>query len=162
MAAVRASGKLAGAYHFAWPNQNPTTEAANFVKAAGLRPGELACLDMERQTAGESWATRVAYALTWCSEVKRQTGATPLIYVNWNWIKGMRSAATAAQWAELTTYPCWLAEWSDVAGQHSTINGQGGTSEGGWPIAMHQYGVINGLDRDYTADIDGLRKLAKP
>lgn len=160
IAAVRAAGKLAGAYHFAWPNQNPLTEAANFVGAADLRPGELAALDMEREKAGESWETRVAYALAWCDEVKRLTGATPLVYVNWSWVKGLRSAATATQWARLTKYPCWLAEWSGTAGDFSTIDGQ--TGEGGWPVGMHQYAVIDDLDRDYIPNITSVRLLAKP
>lgn len=160
IAAVRAAGKLAGAYHFAWPNQDPLKEAANFVAAAGLRSGELAALDMERSDGGESWSARVAYALAWCGEVKRLTGATPLVYANWSWIKGLRSAATASQWANLTKYSCWLAEWSGAAGVHSTIDGQ--TGGRGWPIAMHQYGVIDGLDRDYIPDVSSVHLLAKP
>ena len=51
----------------------------------------------------------------------------------------MRSAATAAQWAQLTSYPCWLADYSGVGGQHSTINGQTGTSEGGVITGPEQF-----------------------
>ena len=116
---------------------------------------------MERQTAGESWATRVSYAINWLAAVKSRTGATPLIYLNWSWIKGLRTAATAAQWAQLTSYPLWLAEYTNVPGKHSTVTSKDGTSQDSWPILLHQY-AVDTLDRDYTPDIDGLRKLAKP
>ena len=86
-----------------------------------------------------------------------------MIYLNWTWIKGMRTAATAAQWAELTSYPLWLAEYTNVPGKHSTVTSKDGTSQDSWPIILHQYGSnAAGLDGDYTPDIDGLRKLAKP
>ena len=33
-------------------------------------------------------------------------------------------------------------------------------SSKGWPILLHQYGVVDGLDRNFTPDIAALRALA--
>ena len=157
--AVRTAGKLAGAYHFAWCNQDPLKEAANFLAGAALKPGDMAALDLERETAGESWATRVTYALAWLDEVKAKTGATPLVYVNWNWIKGLRTAATVAQWDRLVAYPLWLAQWTGTAGQFDTVSPKTGSSKG-WPVVVHQYAVVDNLDRNWTPDLAALRALA--
>ena len=162
VAAVRAAGKRCGAYHFAWCNQDPLKEAANFLAGAALKPGDIAALDLERETAGETWAVRVAYALAWLDEVKAKSGATPVVYVNWNWIKGMRTAATLAQWDRLTQYPLWIAEWTGTPGDHSTVTAKDGSNPDDWPILIHQYGVIVGLDRNWTPDIAKLRAVAVP
>ena len=149
MDAVRAGGLLAGAYHFAHCKQDPKVEAAHFVKTAALLPGEVAALDLERETDGESWPVRVAYALTWLRQVRAATGARPLVYANWSWIKGLRTACTLEQWAELTSYPLWLAEYSGVPGKHSTVTAKDGSSEDSWPIACHQWtNNDGGLDGD--------------
>jgi GH25 family lysozyme M1 (1,4-beta-N-acetylmuramidase) len=156
-----ASGaKFLGAYHFAWPNQDPAKEATHFLATAALKPGQLALLDMERAEAGESWATRVAYALAWLDAVKAATGAAPLLYLNWSWIKAMRTAATADQWKRLTAYPLWLADWSGVPGKHSTVTSKDGTNPDSWPILLHQYAVLDGIDRNWTPDLAALRATA--
>lgn len=154
-----AGAKFLGAYHFAWTNQDPHVEADNFLKYAALRKGEMAFLDIERSTAGESWETRVAYTIEWCEHVAAYTGATPLIYANWNWIKGLRTAATVAQWDRLTDFPLWLAEWTGVPGKHSTVSPKTGSSKG-WPVLLHQYGVVDNIDRNWTPDLAALRALA--
>lgn len=155
-----AGGKFLGAYHFAWTNQDPLKEAENFLAHSALGEGEIAALDMERADAGESWETRVAYALAWCDEVKEKTGATPLIYLNWTWIKGLRTAATLEQFDRLITYPLWLAEWTGVAGQHSTVTHKDGAGQDCWPVLIHQYAVADGLDRNWTPDLNKLKAIA--
>lgn len=154
--------KVAGAYHYGWPVQDPTVEAEHFVSTADLGPGEIAALDLERTADGDSWANRVMYALTWLRYVYAATGARPLIYLNWSWIKSLRTAATAAQWAELTSFPLWLADWSNVPGKHATVTSKDGTSQDSWPILIHQYGVVDGIDRDWTPNLTALRAIAVP
>lgn len=162
-----AGAKFLGAYHFAWPNQDPALEVANYLTAATLRPGDLAMLDAEDWGTGPHptpemlatpWTQRLAYVLAWLDAVKAATGATPLIYLNWTWIKGLRSAATAEQWARLTAYPLWLAEPTGTPGQHSTVTSKDGSSEDSWPIVLHQY-LVDSLDHDWTPDLAKLKAL---
>ena len=164
VAAVRAASKLVGHYHFAWTQQDPAKEAANFLAASDIRVGDLVALDIEKGDDGATWATRLVYTLAWLDAVKAATGAKPLVYANWNWVKGLRTAATLEQWARLTAYPLWLAEWSNVPGQHSTVTSKDGTNQDSWPIHVHQYGVLDGvggrLDRNWTRDIAALKALA--
>jgi GH25 family lysozyme M1 (1,4-beta-N-acetylmuramidase) len=160
IAAVRDSGKLAGSYHFAWPNQDPIAEAQNFVTYASLRSGELACLDLENWDAknpatmsGTPWTQRLDYAIAWLDEVKRLTGATPLVYVNWDWIKNLRAAAgvtsangwaSTPKWAALTAYPLWIAQYVSP-GKFDTVSGE-------WRIVMHQWtNNDGGLDGDWIS-----------
>lgn len=156
-----AGGKFLGAYHFAWTGQDPLKEADNFLATAALKPGDLAFLDAEKynDTDPIDWAKSVTFCLTWLDTVKARTGATPLVYVNWNWIKGLRTAATVAQWERLVTYPLWIAQWTNTAGQYDTVSPKTGSSKG-WPVALHQYGVIDNLDRNWTPDRAALRALA--
>lgn len=163
-----AGRKFLGAYHFAWANQDPLKEAANFLTYAALKPGEMAFLDVENWGTGShptpemlatSWATRVGFALAWLDEVRAKSGAVPVVYANWDWIKNLRLAATSAQWARLTAYPLWLADYSGTGGKHSTVTSKDGTSPDSWPIVLHQY-LVDTLDRNYTPDLAALRALA--
>ena len=115
---------------------------------------------LDHEEALGTWAQRVAYAVAWLDEVKRLTGATPLIYLNWYWIQNMRTAATQAQWDRLVSYPLWLAEWSKVPGQHSTVTSKDGANPDSWPILIHQYAVVDNLDRDWTPDLKALQAHA--
>lgn len=161
-----AKKKKVGAYHFAWCNQNPVTEANNFFAAAQLQEGQLACVDLEdwgpKDTAGVrtamvgiTWAMRVTYALAWLKEFRRLTNGTviPLLYMNWDWIKNFRTAATTAQWAELTSYPLWLADYgAGVAGSFPSVNPKvaGGPT---FTVFMHQWtNNEGGLDGDALMD----------
>lgn len=155
-----AGSKFLGAYHFAWTAQDPLKEAENFLAYAMLKPGELVFLDAEKynDTDPIDWAKSVNFCLTWLDTVKARTGVKPAVYLNWNWIKGLRTAATVAQWERLVEYPLWLAQWTKVPGQHDTVSPKTGSSKG-WPIVLHQYDVDT-LDRNYTADIAALKALA--
>ena len=166
-------GKRHGAYHFAWPNQDPLLEAAHFVRVAALKPGEIACLDVENwgdgtQMAATPWAKRVAYALTWLREVKRLIpGVTPFIYMNWDWVKNFRTASSSAQWAELCTYPVWLADYdSNAPGVHPTVNPKvaGGVT---LTVVLHQWTASRpandgGLDGNALEDPAAWNRYAVP
>lgn len=154
-----AGSKFLGAYHFAWTGQDPLKEAENFITRAALRPGDMAFLDAEKynDTDPIDWAKSVNFCLTWLDTVKARTGVTPLVYVNWNWIKGLRTAATVAQWERLVAYPLWLAQWTNVPGKFDTVSPKAGSAKG-WPVLLHQYGVIDGLDRNYTPDLKALKE----
>jgi GH25 family lysozyme M1 (1,4-beta-N-acetylmuramidase) len=73
---VRA-GLVPGAYHFGWPTQDPTVEAANYVAAVApyVTTGFLHWLDLERRTDGANYAGRTAaqikaWATTWITAVQ--------------------------------------------------------------------------------------------
>ncbi|MEW1774666.1 GH25 family lysozyme [Streptomyces sp. NPDC086777] len=75
---IKAAGLIAGAYHFAWPNQSAATEAANYIAAvkAHAGPGFLHWLDLEaysdrRNYQGRTAAQIRAYASAWIAAVKK-------------------------------------------------------------------------------------------
>ncbi|MBB6415845.1 GH25 family lysozyme [Streptomyces sp. AK010] len=75
---IKAAGLVAGAYHFAWPNQSAATEAANYIAAvkAYAGPGFLHWLDLEaysdrRNYKGRTAAQIKAYASAWIAAVKK-------------------------------------------------------------------------------------------
>lgn len=75
--AVIDAGLVPGAYHFGWPNQSATTEAANYVAAVKphARPGFVHWLDLERRSdganyAGISAAGILSYAKAWIKAVQ--------------------------------------------------------------------------------------------
>ncbi|MFD7990728.1 glycoside hydrolase family 25 protein [Streptomyces mexicanus] len=74
---IKASGLVPGAYHFAWPNQDVNTEAANYIGA--VRPyagkGFTHWLDLERYSDGRNYAGRTAaqiraWVTTWVATVQ--------------------------------------------------------------------------------------------
>lgn len=81
IAGIKAAGLVAGAYHFAWPNQDPVAESANYIGA--VRPyasrGFVHWLDLERRGDGANYAGMSdagirAWASRWITEV---SGAFP-------------------------------------------------------------------------------------
>lgn len=155
---LAAAGRLTGSYHFAWPEQDVVKEAQHYLQTAKPASGQIVALDLEHDGAS-TWPARVAYALAWLRYVENATGAIPLVYVNWTWIKGLRSAATVAEWEELTTFPLWLAEWTKTPGQHSSVDAKPGSSSQ-WDVLIHQYDVIDNIDRNWTPDLNALRSIA--
>ncbi|MFB7461317.1 GH25 family lysozyme [Streptomyces sp. NPDC056188] len=78
IAGIQAAGLVPGAYHFAWPNQDATVEAANYIAAVGpyAGPGFLHWLDLERYGDGRNYRGRTAtqikaYAEAWIAAVQR-------------------------------------------------------------------------------------------
>ena len=75
---IKGAGLVAGAYHFAWPNQSAAKEAANYI--AAVKPyagaGFLHWLDLERYSDGRNYRGRTAaqikaYASAWIAAVKK-------------------------------------------------------------------------------------------
>jgi GH25 family lysozyme M1 (1,4-beta-N-acetylmuramidase) len=75
---IKGAGLVAGAYHFAWPNQSAVKEAANYISAvkAYAGAGFLHWLDLERYSDGRNYKGRSAaqikaYASAWIAAVKK-------------------------------------------------------------------------------------------
>lgn len=153
---VRKAGKRVGHYHYAWPLNDPLTEAKHFLAVANPQPGDVVMLDLEKNDDGASWARRVTYALAFLAYVKAVTKASPFIYLNGSWIDGLRGAATPAQWAQLTSYPLAYAHYSFTPGVLDFRAAE-------WPTwTLHQYTDI-GLDGDaLNGDAVVWDKLAVP
>jgi GH25 family lysozyme M1 (1,4-beta-N-acetylmuramidase) len=74
---IKGAGLIPGAYHFAWPNQDPDREAANYIAAVKTHagPGFLHWLDLERYSDGRNYRGRTAaqiraYAAAWVAAVQ--------------------------------------------------------------------------------------------
>jgi len=74
---IIAAGLVPGAYHFAWPNQDPTREAANYIAAVKpyAKAGFVHWLDLERYSDGRNYAGRTSkqiaeWVLTWLAAVR--------------------------------------------------------------------------------------------
>lgn len=59
---IKKAGLVPGAYHFAWPNQDVTTEADNYVSAVRSHAGKgfVHWLDLERYSDGRNYSGRSA------------------------------------------------------------------------------------------------------
>jgi GH25 family lysozyme M1 (1,4-beta-N-acetylmuramidase) len=75
---IKAAGLVAGAYHFAWPNQSAAKEAANYIAAvkAHAGPGFLHWLDLEAYSDRRNYRGRTAdgiraYAAAWIAAVQK-------------------------------------------------------------------------------------------
>ncbi|MFE4715906.1 GH25 family lysozyme [Streptomyces sp. NPDC056728] len=74
---IQSAELIAGAYHFAWPNQSAAAEAANYIGAVKEHagPGFLHWLDLERYSDGRNYKGRSpsqikAYAVAWIKAVE--------------------------------------------------------------------------------------------
>lgn len=162
VAEVREAGLCVGHYHFAECDQDPIKELDNFLARAKVQPGDIVALDAEdwdqkdhpERMANTPWTQRVSFVLTWLEEAERRLGVLPPLYVNWSWIKGLRTAATPEQWARLTRFEVWMAQWFLAGqpvkpGEFDHIDGKDGTPDG-WRVFMHQWtNNDNGLDGNY-------------
>lgn len=78
VAGIKAAGLVPGGYHFAHPNQNAATEAANYVGAVKSYAGKgfTHWLDLERMSDGSNYAGRTAaqiktWATAWIAAVQK-------------------------------------------------------------------------------------------
>ena len=165
---VKDAGDVFGSYHFSWLSNPGADEAKAFLDWAQPQDGELVAGDFEdwgpkdangvrTYMVGVSWAQRFKHAVDWVTTVIDETGTRPLIYVNWNFLKGFRTAATVADWEWFIDNPLWLAQWQ--TGGVQTLPGQfdyaapkaGSTKE--WHPTFHQYisgsTASSGLDEDW-------------
>ncbi|MEV7389638.1 glycoside hydrolase family 25 protein [Streptomyces sp. NPDC091215] len=74
---IIAAGLVPGSYHFAWPNQDPAREAANYIAAVKdfARAGYVHWLDLERYPDGRNYSGRTdkqiaEWAITWLAAVR--------------------------------------------------------------------------------------------
>ncbi|MFI0156240.1 GH25 family lysozyme [Streptomyces lydicus] len=74
---IKAAGLVPGAYHFAWPNQDPKAEAANYIAAVKPYAGKgfTHWLDLERYSDGRNYRGKSAaqiksWVQTWLSQVQ--------------------------------------------------------------------------------------------
>lgn len=77
MRGILAAGLVPGAYHFAWPNQDPRREAANYIAAVKPFAGKGFChwLDLERYSDGRNYQGKTdaqirGWVTTWLAVVR--------------------------------------------------------------------------------------------
>jgi GH25 family lysozyme M1 (1,4-beta-N-acetylmuramidase) len=153
VAVARQLGKKVGHYHFGHPTQDPVKEADFFLSKAKAKPGDVLSLDLEASEGTQ--AQRMSYALKFLARVKAKTGVKALVYSYTSYLKTLLAASTAAQRAELRSYPLWVADPNHAAGKPDTA---------GWTTyAIHQYAISGGLDRNIlNGDAGAWAKLAIP
>lgn len=168
------AGDVAGSYHFSWMSNPGADEAKWFLDCAQPRAGQLIAGDFEdwgttlpdkgvALRAATPWSQRWRHAMDWTRVVIEETGTLPLLYVNWNYLKGFRTVSTVADWEWWIDCPLWLAQWQtggvqtkpgqfDYAAPHKRPDGSfDGTKE--WHPTFHQYisgsTSPSGLDEDW-------------
>lgn len=118
-AAVDAQGMYRGAYHFANPSKDATTQAQYFAAAVGplTGPKDLPpVLDLE-DDGGLSATALVSWVKTYLAAVQQATGRVPIVYTYPTfWTNKMGNTTDLAQ------YPLWIASYG-VSSPQST---------GGW------------------------------
>jgi hypothetical protein len=112
-------------------------------------------LALDLEAAEGTARQRLAYTLTFMARVHAKTGAKPLFYSYTSYVAEMLAVATAAQRAQLLSYPLWMADPSRAAG-HPRL-------EGFRTWAVHQYGIGRGLDQNVlNGDAALWRQMAIP
>jgi lysozyme len=104
--AVSAAGMVRGAYHYFYPEDDPTEQADFYLTTVGnfsstdLPP----MLDWE-EAGGVSTSTDVKNAVTWLERVAAATGKTPIIYASPDFINALGNPS------ELIAYPLYIANY---------------------------------------------------
>jgi GH25 family lysozyme M1 (1,4-beta-N-acetylmuramidase) len=152
---LRASGKLAGFYHWLiFEQDDAIIEAGHFWKTVQPRPGELMAADIEqlskRLMVDGSYQyyipeNALPFTLQFLREFGRLSGFKPYAYLNLWWLDTLFRRATPDEWAELTSYPLWLAHYTGTPGVYG--NSDWGTHD--WEVRIHQF-----TDKD-SAGMDG-------
>ena len=142
------AGILAAAYHFARPSygNSPEAEASYFVSIAGpyivagaLRPA----LDFEDDNSLTTMtdAQLTDWVSRWAAEVKRRTGAEPMLYMDGRFVSRLTTPATA--------YPLWFAAPGLVTTQPADV--------GNFPSAVFKqydwHGSVNGISGEVDLDV---------
>lgn len=103
---MQAAGILRGAYHFYETNDDPVTQANNFISAVGsLNINDLPpVVDIEIFKGAYGSNSVTANLQIWLDTVEKALGHTPMIYTNptfWNQTVN----------ADFSKYPLWIAEY---------------------------------------------------
>ncbi len=104
--AMQAAGILRGAYHFYETNDDPVTQAQNFINAIGsLAANDLPpVVDIEIFKGNFGSASVAANLQTWLDTVEKALSRKPMIYTNTNfWNETIN--------ADFSQYPLWIAEY---------------------------------------------------
>ncbi|MBI1771936.1 MAG: glycoside hydrolase family 25 protein [Burkholderiales bacterium] len=105
-AAIKAAGLLRGAYHFYESNDDPVTQANNFIKAVGsIAVGDLPpVVDIEINKGNFGSATLAANVQIWLNTVEQALGRTPMIYTGPSfWNQNMNNS--------FSRYALWIAQY---------------------------------------------------
>lgn len=127
---------LVGHYHFGRHVANAVAEAQFFIAHANPWPGDLVALDAE--SLDGTWPERVAYVLTFLATLHQHQGLMYDWYTYTEYLASLQANATAAQRAQLSSYPLWIATGGRPAGQP-------GIPEQ-WQL--HQWSTAGGIDHD--------------
>ena len=112
IALVRGGTAMAGAVHYAWPENGWQADYANFKAYAGLRAGEAGALDFEPWKTSQpnaDPATFPAYVVGWADAFKADFGCDPLFYSPDYFVNEIKAHATPEQWARISALPFWKA-----------------------------------------------------
>lgn len=103
---MKTAGILRGAYHFYESNDDPVTQANNFIKAVGsIAIGDLPpVVDIEINKGGFGNATLAANLQIWLNTVEQALGRTPMIYTGPSfWNQNMNNS--------FSRYALWIAQY---------------------------------------------------
>lgn len=103
---MKAAGLLRGAYHFYESNDDPVSQANNFIKAVGsLAVGDLPpVIDIEAYKGDFGGVPLAANVQTWLNIVEQALGRTPMIYTGPSfWNQYMNSS--------FSRYALWVAQY---------------------------------------------------
>lgn len=121
VAGARAAGMVTGAYAFAAPQFDATTQAKAFARVIGPVPSNSLppVLDLET-TGGLTPSQLVAWTSTFLTQLQAATGVVPMIYTS----PGFWNSAMAGSTA-FSSYPLWQATWlnSRTCSQPPTFGG---------------------------------------
>lgn len=99
---------IRGAYHFYRADEDPVTQANNFLANVKLESGDLPpILDIEKIPKRKSTAKLIEDLKIWCRIVEEAYGVKPIIYTYYHYHKDFLKG-------EFDDYPIWLANYNDV------------------------------------------------
>ena len=120
-----------GAYHFFRPDQDASTQAANYIRAVKLKTGDLPpVLDVE-ETGDFSSCQISEGALQWLKIIEDHYGVRPIVYSNVDFYQTHLSGT-------LNRYPLWVAHYHNFGRPRILRN---------WLFWQHsERGQVDGID----------------
>lgn len=147
------AGLLRGAYHFFRPSQDPSRQAASFMKTFHSAATTLELppvLDLE-VPEGQSTTRIVERAKTWLDKVEQELGCKPILYSNLSFLRTYFTVAGGPpSWAN--DYPLWIAWYPS-----NYTDGMTPPLPPGWfKWTLWQYsqtGRVNGINTSVDLDL---------